>query len=217
MRHLLPLSCLIAPLLASAAQVTVLGVMGNKAIVSIDGGRQQILSPGQRTPEGVKLLSVGKEDASFEIDGKVRRLAMGGAAFQSEVMPARPGSVSGGSASIVLDSSGRFVAPLKINGFDTQGVVDFKSSLITLNANEAKRLGIDIRAGNRVLASKATGMVAAFRVKVRQLKLGGITLENLDAIVNEGSNPPVILLGGNLLSRLDVRREGSTLMLSKPY
>lgn len=217
MRHLLPLFCLIAPLLVSAAQVTVLGVMGNKAIVSIDGGRQQILSPGQRTPEGVKLLSVGKEDASFEIDGKVRRLAMGDVAFQSDATPARPGSVSGGSASIVLDSSGRFVAPLKINGFDTQGVVDFKSSLITLNANEAKRLGIDIRAGNRVLASKATGMAAAFRVKVRQLKLGGITLENLDAIVNEGSNPPVILLGGNLLSRLDVRREGNILMLSKPY
>ncbi len=217
MRILLATLGLCVPWVASATQVTLLGVMGSKAIVSIDGGRQQILSPGQQTPEGVRLIAVGKTDASFDIDGRPKRLGLGDAAFHSGDEVAAAPRRMGGSATIVADSAGRFVAPLKINGFDTEAVVDFKSSLVTLNAKEAKRLGIDVRVGNRVLASKTGSVVSVVKVRIKQLRIGGITLENLDAIVNEGEHPPVILLGNNVLSRLDVRRDGKALQLSKPY
>jgi clan AA aspartic protease (TIGR02281 family) len=142
--------------------------------------------------------------------------AWGESAFQTAVMAPelRP---KGGSAVIAADSTGRFVTHMQVNGFDTEGVVDFKTSLITLNTNEAKRLGVDVRSASRALASKTGGLAPIYRVKLKQLRIGGITLENIEAVVNEGPNPPVIVLGSNILNRLEVKREGSSLLLSKPY
>lgn len=212
----LSVAMLLLPTLVTATDVAVVGLMGNKAVVVIDGGRQKILSPGQQTPEGVKLLSVGKADASFEIDGKVRRLGLGEAAFQTVETPVemRP---KGGSATISADSAGRFVSRMQVNGFDTEGVVDFKTSLVTLNTHEAKRLGVDFRSASKALASKTTGIVPVYRVKLKRLRIGSISLENIEAVVNEGDSPPVVVLGANMLNRLDVKREKNLLVLSKPY
>ncbi len=214
--HGFVVAAMLLPSLACATEVALVGLMGSKAVVTIDGGQQKILSPGQRTPEGVKLVSVGTADASFEIDGKLRRVGLGESAFQTAVMAPelRP---KGGSAVIAADSTGRFVTHMQVNGFDTEGVVDFKTSLITLNTNEAKRLGVDVRSASRALASKTGGLAPIYRVKLKQLRIGGITLENIEAVVNEGPNPPVIVLGSNILNRLEVKREGSSLLLSKPY
>ena len=62
---------------AFATEVTLVGLIGAKAIVVIDGGAPRTLTPGQKTAEGVILLSTEKEAASFEINGQKRTLSMG--------------------------------------------------------------------------------------------------------------------------------------------
>src|ERR1039458_3308016 len=62
---------------ALAAGVTLVGLIGAKAIIVIDGGAPRTLAPGQKTAEGVVLLGIEKEAASFDINGQKRTLSMG--------------------------------------------------------------------------------------------------------------------------------------------
>ena len=57
---------------AGATDVTVSGLFTNKAVVQIDGGPLQTLSVGQKTPQGVVLVSVDRESATFDVDGTAR-------------------------------------------------------------------------------------------------------------------------------------------------
>jgi len=216
MRCRLSLLCLLAPLptLVFATDVSVQGLMGNRALISVNGGKQKLLSPGQSTAEGVKLLEVGKDSATLQIDGKVRKLSMGEAAYAA---PESGSSGTGGSATLTADGRGHFFTQLQVNGVYSQALVDTGASLVSLNANEAKRLGINYLDGQKGLVSTANGMAPIYRVKLRTVKLGSIVMYDIDASVHEGTAPPVILLGMSFLNRLDLQRNGDTMVLTKRY
>ena len=57
---------------AAATDVTVVGLSSSRASVSINGASPRWLAVGQRSPEGVVLVAVDRESATFEIDGKRR-------------------------------------------------------------------------------------------------------------------------------------------------
>jgi len=63
----------------------------------------------------------------------------------------------------------------------------------------------------------ANGNVVAYQVVINTLKLGSVTLHQLDGVVLEGSSPAVVLLGMSALSRLEMKREGIALTLIKKY
>ena len=67
---------------ATALDVNVVGLFPNKAVVQIEGGALQTLSVGQKTREGIILLSVGRDGATFDIQGRRVELAMGPARRQ---------------------------------------------------------------------------------------------------------------------------------------
>src|SRR6185369_5066104 len=60
-----------------ATDVNVIGLFPGKAVVVIDRGAPRTLSVGQRTAEGVLLVSANSEAAVLEIDGKRQELQMG--------------------------------------------------------------------------------------------------------------------------------------------
>src|SRR6185369_7505119 len=60
-----------------ATDVNVIGLFPGKAVVVIDRGAPRTLAVGQRTPEGVVLLSADSRGAELEIDGRRERLEMG--------------------------------------------------------------------------------------------------------------------------------------------
>ncbi|MFX6186335.1 hypothetical protein ABTF43_17780, partial [Acinetobacter baumannii] len=62
---------------AQAADVSLAGVFGGKAVLVIDGGAPRTLAPGARSPEGVKLLSVEGDRAWVDIDGRRVQLRIG--------------------------------------------------------------------------------------------------------------------------------------------
>ena len=55
---------------AHATDVEISALFNGKAMLSINSGNPRVLSVGQTSPEGVKLLSANSSGAVLEIDGK---------------------------------------------------------------------------------------------------------------------------------------------------
>jgi aspartyl protease family protein len=195
---------------AAAADVNVVGLFGNKAVVSIDGGQPRTLGVGQKTAEGVALVAVDRESAIFEIDGKRRTLKMG-QAYSGRAS-------SGGNQRTVLkaDGQGHFLADGQVNGAAVRFLVDTGATLIALPAADAKRMGISYVNAPRGVVSTANGSAAAYKVKLDTVRLGDITINNVDAVVIEGGLT-IPLLGMSFLNRTEMMREGETMVLVKRF
>jgi aspartyl protease family protein len=192
-----------------AASVSVVGLFKDKAIVSIDGGKPRTLSVGQ-TVQGVKLIAADSSDASFEVDGKRRTLGMG----QSFAGGAQPGTRQ--SVSLTADSRGHFAAAGSLNGYPMTFLVDTGATTIAISAAEARRIGLDYRSGQAVGVGTAAGVVPAWRVTFNTVKVGGISVNQVEGMVVEaGLNVP--LLGMSFLNRMEMKRDGQTMTLTQRY
>lgn len=202
---------LTAELSVADTQVNIVGLFSNKAVMIINGGKPKTLSVGQ-TSDGVKLLAADSQTATLQIEGNTKRLGMGQAA--SVV-----GKSSAAAASAVLyaNAQGHFVSDCQINGASLKFLLDTGATSVALNSGDAKFANIDYKRGEPMQVSTANGVVTAYRVMIATLKIGGITLNQVEANVLEGGSPPLVLMGMSALSRLDMKREDIALMLTKKY
>ena len=200
---------------AIAADVNLNGIVGNKALLVIDGGKPRWLAVGESSPEGVKLVSVAGDTAVFELGGQRQTLKMG----QSDRLSAGSSASGAGTQSVVLTSSGNghFVTAGQINGQTVQFIVDTGASFITLGMSDARRLSINYLGGQRVAMSTANGVVPAYRVKLDEVRVGTVTLNNVDGIVQPETSMPVVLLGMSFLNRMEMKRDGETMTLKKRF
>lgn len=196
---------------APATEVNVVGLFNGKAMVSLDGGKPRMLSVGQSAAQGVKLISADSREAVLEIDGKRKTLGMG-----QSLSYAASAAKSGSSVSLTADGSGHFFTSGSINGGSTRFLVDTGASYVSLSAAEARRLGIDYQNGERGMMSTANGVVPFYRVTLDTVKLGDVTVTQVQASVHE-SPLEVTLLGMSFLNRVEMKREGSTMTLIKKY
>ncbi len=211
-RVLICLTALLAAPALAATQLNVVGLFSGKAVIAVNGSAPQTISAGQ-TKNGVKLISADSESATFLVEGKQQTLKMGQAASVAG------GSVSANNSPVSLyaDQAGHFFGNLSINGASLKYVVDTGATTVALNSGDAKFAKIDYEKGERINMSTANGEVSAYLVKLNTLKVGTIILNNIDATVNEGGSPTVVLLGMSALNRLDMKRENSIMTLSKKY
>ena len=210
------LFCMLVSLLASSAlaetRLNVVGLFSNKAIVSINGGTPRSLSAGQ-TVDGVKLLSADSESATFSVEGKRQTLKMG----QAASVAGSGGPANNDPVNLYANSRGHFYGNLSINGASLKYVVDTGASTIAMNSGDAKFAKIDYEKGEKGTASTASGLVTVYRVTLNTLKIGTITLNNVEAAVIEGGFPQEVLLGMSALNRLDMKRDNSIMTLTKKY
>jgi aspartyl protease family protein len=186
-----------------------MGLFKDKAIVSIDGGKPRTLSAGQ-TIQGVRLLAADSNSASFDVDGKRRTLGMGQSFAGGVTAAERP------SVSLTADARGHFSAAGSLNGYAVSFLVDTGASAIAISAAQAKRIGLDYKSGQAVGVGTAAGVVPAWRVKFNTVKVGSITLNQVDGMVVEsGLNVP--LLGMSFLNRMEMKRDGQTMTLIQRY
>jgi len=193
----------------NAAEVTLVGLIGSRAIVVIDGAAPRTLAPGQKTAEGVQLLETQKDSASFEIDGRRRTLRMGQA--YSAAASARQ------SVTLNADARGHFIALGTINGGSVRFLVDTGATFVALPAAEARRLGIDYLHGERGSMQTANGVATAYRVRLDSVKIGDIAVNNVDAVVSENDGIGVTLLGMSFLNRMEMKRDGQSMTLTRRY
>ncbi|MCM2328679.1 MAG: TIGR02281 family clan AA aspartic protease [Lysobacter sp.] len=196
---------------AFATEVNVIGLFPGKAVVVIGKGMPRTLSAGQRTPEGVLLVSADSRSATFEIDGKRQVLELG----QHAESAALTGALS--TVTLAADASGHFVAEGRVNGAHVRFLVDTGATLVTLPAAEARRLGIDFKSGQPAVSQTANGRVLVYRVRLDSVTLGPMTLLAVDAVVHDSPGLDIALLGMSFLNRTEIRREGANLTLTKRY
>jgi aspartyl protease family protein len=194
---------------AYAADVTLVGLIGAKAIVVIDGGPPRTLAQGKKSAEGVLLLGTEKDAATFEIDGKKRTLRMGQA---YSAAPAGRQSVT-----LSADAQGHFISTGSINGGSVRFLVDTGATLVALPASEARRLGINYLKGQRAQVQTANGVATAYRVTLDSVKIGDIEVSSVDAAVSESDGMAMTLLGMSFLNRMEMKRDGPSMTLTKRY
>jgi aspartyl protease family protein len=158
----------------------------------------------------VKLIAADSGGASFDIDGKRRTLGMG----QSFAGGATPGGRQ--SVSLTADARGHFAAAGSLNGYPVSFLVDTGATAIAISAAEAKRIGLDYRAGQAVGVGTAAGVVPAWRVTFNTVKVGGISLNQVEGMVVE-TGLSVPLLGMSFLNRMEMKRDGQTMTLTQRY
>ncbi len=195
---------------AHATDVTVSGLFPNKAVVQINGGPLQTLSVGQKSREGVTLLAVDRDSATFDVEGQRQTLGLGRARMAASAPAAE-------SAVLTADIAGHFAANGQVNGSPVRFVVDTGATLISLPESEALRLGVDYKKGQKATMSTANGNVPGYVVKLDTVSVGGVTLHGVDAVVIEGKGLGAPLLGMSFLNRMNMTREGDVMTLTKRY
>jgi aspartyl protease family protein len=204
---------MLAPAPAGAADIHVVALTAGKAVVSINGGRPRALVEGQITPEGVKLISASSTSATFEVGGQRQTLAPGeGAAVATTAFGA-----GGDRVTLAADSRGHFVTTGVVNGTSLRFLVDTGATSIVLSSADARRIGVNYLAGTRSFTQTANGTVQVYNVKLDTVRVGDITVNNVDASVIEGDKLPIALLGMSFLNRMEMRRDNSSLTLIRRY
>ena len=201
-------------LLSSAgwtAEVNVIGLFPGKAVVVIDGGAPRVLSVGQKPVEGVTLISTDRESATLVIDGQKKTLRIG--QHQGGPAPASPNQ----SVTLTADPRGHFVVDGQVNGGSVRFLVDTGATAISLSSADATRLGIDYRKGHPGLMGTANGTVVVYRVKLDTVRVGDILVNNVDGAVLEGNAMPFALLGMSFLNRMEMKRDGQTMVLIRRF
>ncbi|UCV30413.1 TIGR02281 family clan AA aspartic protease [Ferribacterium limneticum] len=194
---------------AMAQDVGLAGIMGSKAMLMINGGEPQAVPVGQ-TVDGVKVLSIQGDQATIEVGGKKRPLRVGQHAI---------GTSSGdgsGKVTMTADGQGHFFTTGTVNGTSVRFVVDTGATFIALGPSDARRIGIDPNKGKKAMASTANGNAVYMRVMLDTVRIGDITLHNVEAGILP-TEMPAALLGMSFLNRMEMQRDGSTMTLKKRF
>lgn len=194
---------------AAAQEVGLAGIMGSKAMLTINGSEPRAVQVGQSV-DGVRVISVQGDQAVVEIGGRKRPLRVGQNAVGA---PAPDGS---GKVTLNADGQGHFFTTGSINGTSVRFMVDTGATMISLGPTDARRIGLDPTRGEKGLTSTANGQAVVTRVKLDTVRVGDITVNNVDALIHQ-ADMPMALLGMSFLNRMDMQREGSTMTLKKRF
>ena len=198
---------------AAAQTVSLAGSMGSdKALLVIDG--QSVVLAVGASRQGVLLRSLQGDRAEVEVAGRRLALTLGGS-------PARLGgqgtaALAAGNASIVLPMGpgGHFGGSGQINGRAVQFMVDSGATSIALSQTEANRIGLDWKSGRAGMTITANGPVPVHAVVLSSVRLGGVEVANVAAVVLP-AEMPVVLLGNSFLGRFTLRQDGDLMRLEK--
>ena len=199
---------------ANGQSVALVGWMGAKALVVIDGTAPKALSAGD-SHMGVRLVSVADGSAVLDIEGRRSTVRMGEGPVR--VGAKVGGGAPGGATKIVLPlgTGGHFFSQGMINGRPIQFMVDTGATLVALGKSDALRLGIDISQGKPVSIGTANGRAMALQVKLASVRIGEVELYDIDALV--GPDMPMALLGNSFLSRFSMTRQSDLMVLERRY
>lgn len=188
-------------------KLEVQGLFSNKVVLMVDGKRH-VIAVGETSPEGVKVISENSRGAVLEVDGKQEQYNLGSSV--STTFAKRKSQ----KETIFINSGGMYMTFGNINGRTVRFLVDTGASAISMNTEQAKKLGIRYdKIGVPSGVSTASGFVDAYRIRLKSVSVGRITETNVEAFVIDGNHPGPILLGMTFLGRLSVEHSGNSMTL----
>lgn len=208
-------ACLVVILLLVAQTATALDIQvrmlaRGSALLEIDG-KQRMLRDGNKSPEGVLLVSSDGRKAVIEVDGKrqaltlTKRIATNFTTAQKSVVR------------IASTHGGHYVTPGRINGMPVEFMVDTGATMIAMNYVVAERLGIDYRAGRPIKVNTANGVAEAYEVILSSVSIGDLEVQQIRAAVSSTEFPQVILLGNSYLGKVDMQVDNGVLLLQSRH
>ncbi len=155
------------------------------------------------------LIAVGALSGTGVLD----RLA--GMVAPSPEEPARAASARS-PVTLVADASGHYFVDGAVNARPVRFVVDTGATAVALSAETAKRIGVMPAASAFTGASRtANGTVAVAPIRLREIRIGTLSVSGVDAVVMPEGALSVDLLGMSFLSRLSaIKVSGQRMVLS---
>jgi aspartyl protease family protein len=201
--------CILTAFPAWAADVGLVGLFPGKAVLVVDGGVPRTVPVGGSVG-GVKLIAVSENSATVEISGKRQRLAIG--------QHAHAGGDGGGaqSTSLTADGRGHFITTGTVNGATVRFMVDTGATSVALGASDARRANVNLANGRPIMVQTANGVTQAWLVTLNSVRIGDVTLNEVEGTVHQ-QDMPMALLGMSFLNRMEMKRDGQTMTLRKRY
>ncbi len=117
------------------------------------------------------------------------------------------------SIEVVLERNrqGHYLVVGEINGRDAEFLLDTGATDVVIPEAFAASLGLSKGRAGRAMT--ANGAVTVYDTRIRELKIGKIRLENVNASINPGMRNQEILLGMSALKQIEFIQRGSQLTL----
>jgi aspartyl protease family protein len=181
---------------------------GNKVVIKVNG-HNRILARGQKSKEGIEVLSFNRNEVIVRVHGKryrYKKRSKKGIALEDEVtipftdVPA-------------IGLSGYYVSGF-INGKKTGFLVDTGATDVALTLKDAKRLNIRLHKKDRIDVGLAGGIKGeGWRTTLDSVRLGDIEIKNVSAIVIKSRQNVNVLLGMSFLKKLEFRQSKDKMIL----
>jgi aspartyl protease family protein len=191
--------------------VRVVGLFTDRAVLLVEG-QQRLLKVGQSSPEGIRLLSASSDTAILLIDGEQITARLDGRVSASKR------SAAGQEVQVWRNTSGMYTTVGSINGLPVSFLLDTGATQVVMNASQARRLGVDFHVtGTPSAVTTASGVEPAWMVMLDSVKVGELEVRNVPAVVMEGTQPALTLLGMSYLGRMSITNDGHLMTLRKKY
>ena len=142
--------------------------------------------------------------------------ATAGAVAAEAPSPEPPQRESSGYREALLeaDQRGQYAAGVLVNGVPVPMLIDTGASHVCVFASTARRLGLSPSGGRKRVMQTANGQSTASPTVLRSVSLGGLYLNDVEALILAPEAGEVNLLGESFLKRLvSVEQRNGTLVL----
>ncbi len=204
------LSLLSTSLLAAAPDVRVIALFADKAMISING-KNTVMNKGD-VVQGVTLISATGRSATLRMpDGRAQTLTLNQSIGSAYKKPSHR------KVTVFSGDNGMFMTSGLINGRSIRFILDTGASFISMSSHQAEQLHIAYKNGRRGLVQTASSTVPVWHIVLDRVKVGGISVANVEAVVLPGNSPPRALLGMSFLKHVKLRRNGSAMTIEQKY
>jgi clan AA aspartic protease (TIGR02281 family) len=120
---------------------------------------------------------------------------------------------------VVADADGVYWVEGRVNGRALRFIVDTGANLVTINRSHAEALGLPLPAAGETVRSArtASGTVGIFHVKLAELRVGNVVVNDaLAAVTDNPSFPETPLLGMSFLSHAQLVQTANVLEIRRP-
>jgi len=126
----------------------------------------------------------------------------------------KPEVTAAGEVVLQRNRAGQFAAGGAINGEPVTFLLDTGATQVALPMALARRLGLEL--GAPVQLQTAAGPSRGYVTRLKSVRLASIEVKDINALVAEGLDPDLVLLGMNFLRRVEMIQRGDELILRPP-
>lgn len=120
------------------------------------------------------------------------------------------------SVAVFADPQGSYFVQVAVNGTPIRMIVDTGANVVALTESDAQSVGLAVsQADYRIKILTANGSEVAAPASLSKVVIGGIEVDNVQAVVVPDSNLSISLLGMSFLSKLSYFNESNGKLVLK--